>query len=136
MLAKILDIGLDPPDSKKIFYQPIVFNSSAKNSFFLELFSRTMWLLSRTRREMKVSTIEDYPKLMRALKKQVKMVLNKRPLNFKELTTDMTNLNFDAVLKKWQVSSNNLQFIQFIPSIGRPSWLRSSRSTSLVDLRS
>ncbi|XP_072384883.1 engulfment and cell motility protein 2-like [Diabrotica undecimpunctata] len=102
MLAKILDIGLDPPDSKKIFYQPIVFNSSAKNSFFLELFSRTMWLLSRTRREMKVSTIEDYPKLMRALKKQVKMVLNKRPLNFKELTTDMTNLNFDAVLKKWQ----------------------------------
>lgn len=63
MLAKILHIGKDPPDSRSVFYQPIVFNCSSRLPFFLELFSRTMWLLSRTRREMKVSTIEDYPKV-------------------------------------------------------------------------
>lgn len=102
LLAHLLDIGLDPPDSKSVFYQPIVFNTSPKNPFFLELFSRSMWLLSRTRREMKVSTIEDYPKLMRALRKQIKMVLNNRPLNFKNLTNDMTQLNYAAVLKQWQ----------------------------------
>ncbi|XP_057658530.1 engulfment and cell motility protein 1-like [Diorhabda carinulata] len=102
LLAHLLDIGLDPPDSKSLFYQPIVFNTSPKNPFFFELFSRSMWLLSRTRREMKVSTIEDYPKLMRALKKQIKMVLDKRPLNFKNLTNYMTELNYGEVLKQWQ----------------------------------
>lgn len=63
MLGKILHIGKDPPDSRSVFYQPIVFNCSSRLPFLLELFSRTMWLLSRTRREMKVSTIEDYPKV-------------------------------------------------------------------------
>ncbi|KAG5885731.1 hypothetical protein JTB14_000653 [Gonioctena quinquepunctata] len=62
MLARMLHIGMDPPDSRSVFYQPIVFNTSPREPFFLELFSRTMWLLSKTRREMKVSTIEDYPK--------------------------------------------------------------------------
>lgn len=102
ILADVLDIGKERPNSKSVFYQPIVFNTSPKMPFFLELFSRSMWLLSRTRREMKVSTIEDYPKLMRTLKKQIKMVLKNRPLDFKTLTDHMSEMNFDAVLKHWQ----------------------------------
>lgn len=64
MLSRLLHIGKDPPDSKSVFYQPVVFNCSSRIPFFLELFSRTMWLLSRTRREMKVTTIDDYPKVI------------------------------------------------------------------------
>ncbi|CAH1958931.1 unnamed protein product [Acanthoscelides obtectus] len=64
MLAQLLHIGVDPPDSKSTMYQPIVFNCASRTPFLLELFSRTMWLLSRTRREMKVSTITDYPKVL------------------------------------------------------------------------
>lgn len=63
MLAKLLHIGVDAPDNRSVSYQPIVFNCSSRTPFFLELFSRAMWLLSRTRREMKVSTIDDYPKV-------------------------------------------------------------------------
>ncbi|KAJ8920454.1 hypothetical protein NQ315_005322 [Exocentrus adspersus] len=102
MLAKMLHIGIDPPDSKSVFYQPIVFNCSSRTPFFLELFSRAMWLLSRTRREMKVLTIEDYPKVMNALEKQIKMVLAKRPIDFKVLTSEMTDTTFDVVMQQWQ----------------------------------
>ncbi|CAG9861268.1 unnamed protein product [Phyllotreta striolata] len=106
MLGEILHIGVDPPDGKSVSYQPIVFQTSPKMPFFLELFSRCMWLLSRTRREMKVSTIEDYPKLMRALRKQIKMVLIRRPVNFKSLTNDMSEVTFDAVLRQWQMEKD------------------------------
>ncbi|XP_074033990.1 engulfment and cell motility protein 2 [Leptinotarsa decemlineata] len=102
MLAKLLDIGLDPPDSKSVFYQPIVFNTSPRQPFFLELFSRTMWLLSKTRREMKVSTIEDYSKVMNVLQKQVKIVLTKRPMTIKILTDEIKEINFTTVSEHWQ----------------------------------
>ncbi|XP_018580043.1 engulfment and cell motility protein 1 isoform X2 [Anoplophora glabripennis] len=101
MLAKILHLGMEP-DNRSIFYQPIVFNCSSRTPFFLELFSRAMWLLSRTRREMKVSTIDDYPKVMNALEKQIKMVLEKRPIDFKALTNEMTDITFDVVMQRWK----------------------------------
>lgn len=101
MLAKILHIGLEPEKSNT-FYQPLVFNCSSKQSFFHELFSRTMWLLSKTRREMKVSTISDYQKVMNVLDKQIRIVLQKRPMDFKMLTNEMSHVSFDVVQKCWQ----------------------------------
>lgn len=102
MLTKILHIGLDPPDNKSTLYQPIVFFCSSKTPFLLELFSRTMWLLSRTRREMKASTYADYEKVMYILRKQVKMALKTRPLDFKSLTIEMNNITFQTVQDKIQ----------------------------------
>lgn len=100
ILAKILHIGLDPPDNKSTFYQPLVFFCSSKTPFLLELFSRTMWLLSRTRREMKASSYADYEKVMTVLRKQVKMALKTRPLEFKSLTIEMSNITFQTVQNK------------------------------------
>lgn len=62
MLAKLLHVGKSPEKHGQ-FYLPIVFNVELKQSFFSELFSRTMWLLSKTRREMKASIKEDFPKV-------------------------------------------------------------------------
>lgn len=62
MLAKILHIGIEP-DRVSTCYQPTVFSSSSKTPFLLELFSLTMCLLSRTRKEMKAFTINDYEKV-------------------------------------------------------------------------
>ncbi|KAH1019193.1 hypothetical protein HUJ04_009047 [Dendroctonus ponderosae] len=102
MLASMLHIGLDPPDSKSTFYQPVVFYCSSKTPFFLELFSRTMWLLSRTRREMKASTYADYPKVMHILQKQVRMALKTKPQDFKRLTEEMKSTSFQGVIENAQ----------------------------------
>lgn len=67
MLAKILHIGTEP-DRNSICYQPTVFTGSSKMPFFFELFSRTMWLLSKTRRDMKASTTLDYEKVSYKIK--------------------------------------------------------------------
>nr|CAH7712980.1 unnamed protein product [Callosobruchus chinensis] len=106
MLAKLLHIGVDFPDPKSTMYQPIVFNCSSRAPFLLELFSRSMWLLSRTRREMKVSTITDYPKVMQVLEKQLQMVLSRKPKDFKRLTAYMTETTFEEVLAEWQVEKD------------------------------
>lgn len=62
MLARMLHIGKQP-ERNCTFYQPLVFNVTLKKPFFPELFARTMWLLSKTRREMKASIKEDYSKV-------------------------------------------------------------------------
>lgn len=100
MLTKLLHIGVDTPDNKSTMYQPLVFHCDSKTPFLSELFSRTMWLLSRTRREMKASSFADYEKVMYVLRKQVKMALKTRPQNFKSLTVEMTNITFQTVLDK------------------------------------
>ncbi|CAG9768633.1 unnamed protein product [Ceutorhynchus assimilis] len=102
MLARMLHIGMDPPDSKSTFYQPVVYYCSPKTPFFLELFSRTMWLLSRTRREMKASRYADYEKVMYVLQKQVKLALKNKPMDFKQLTAELTETSFKIVLEKIQ----------------------------------
>lgn len=63
MLANILGIGDPPPRKQTDNYHPIVFDTNVHNNFFLELFSRTMWLLSKTRKEMKARTAEDFFKV-------------------------------------------------------------------------
>ncbi|XP_076258220.1 engulfment and cell motility protein 1-like [Rhynchophorus ferrugineus] len=100
MLADIFDIGAQSPDSKSTFYQPIVFGSSRKLPFFFELFSRSMVLLSQTRRDMKVLTIADYPKMMNILYRQIKTALEAKPLNFTRLNEEMSNTSFHEVLKQ------------------------------------
>lgn len=40
---------------------------------------------------------------MNVLQKQIKMVLEKRPKDFKTLTSEMTETNFKIVLNQWQV---------------------------------
>lgn len=62
LLAKILHIGLEP-DRTSTCYLPPVFTCSSKSPFYFELFSRTMWLLSKTRHEMKASSLQDYDKV-------------------------------------------------------------------------
>ncbi|KAJ8954982.1 hypothetical protein NQ318_000413 [Aromia moschata] len=83
MLAKLLHINVDPPDSKSVSYQPIIFNCSLKNALHFGI-------------------IRPNNVVMHALEKQVKMVLEKRPIDFKELTEEMTEVNFDVVMKQWQ----------------------------------
>ncbi|VEN45658.1 unnamed protein product [Callosobruchus maculatus] len=128
MVAKLLHIGVDSPDPKSTMYQPIVFNCSSKAPFLLELFSRSMWLLSRTRREMKVSTITDYPKVMQVLEKQLQMVLSRRPKDFERLTAYMTEITFEEVLAKWQeekdqefvdLQNNNASIIELKESLSK-----------------
>ncbi|RZC35349.1 engulfment and cell motility protein 1-like, partial [Asbolus verrucosus] len=101
MLAKLLHVGMDP-DRSSTCYQPTIFNCSSKTPFFWELFSRTMWLLSKTRREMKASTILDYEKVIHVLTKQVKLVLEEKPLDFKTLTERMVETNYEKVVEIWQ----------------------------------
>lgn len=63
MLAKVLRIGKEP-DKYGQNYQPIMFNTEFKYDFFPELFCRVMWLLSKTRREMRACTYDDYDKVI------------------------------------------------------------------------
>lgn len=51
---------------------------------------------------MKVSTISDYQKVMNVLDKQIRIVLQKRPMDFKMLTNEMSHVSFDVVQKCWQ----------------------------------
>nr|CAI5827497.1 unnamed protein product [Callosobruchus analis] len=128
MLAKLLHIGVDIPDPRSRLYQPIVFNCSPKIPFLLELFSRSMWLLSRTRREMKISTITDYPKVMQVLEKQLQMVLSRKPKDFERLTEYMTEITFEEVVAKWQeekdkefvdLMNNNASIIELKESLSK-----------------
>lgn len=86
MLAKLLHIG-KPPDKNSQFFHPLVFNVNLRYPFLPELFSRTMWLLSKTRREMKASRREDYPKASQFI--NTERVTNFCALGFK--STPKTN---------------------------------------------
>ncbi|KAF2881598.1 hypothetical protein ILUMI_24573 [Ignelater luminosus] len=101
LLGKIMHIGLDPYKAGKS-YHPLIFNSNLKFPFFLELFSRTMWLLSKTRREMKAWTLDDYSKILVVLEKQIQMVLEKKPRDYNALTSEMMKITYDEVDKQWQ----------------------------------
>ncbi|KAJ3667147.1 hypothetical protein Zmor_002549 [Zophobas morio] len=101
MLAKILHVGMDP-DRSSACYQPTIFTCSSKTPFFFELFSRTMWLLSKTRREMKASTIHDYDKVVYVLSKQVKLVLDEKPMDLKKLTEKFAQISYQTVMEIWQ----------------------------------
>ncbi|KRT80622.1 hypothetical protein AMK59_5883, partial [Oryctes borbonicus] len=103
MLAKLLAIGDPPPKKQSNNYHPIVFDTNVHNNFFLELFSRTMWLLSKTRKEMKAKTSEDFDKVMYVLDRQVSMVLQKKPLNLKQLLEFMKETNYQAVSKQLDI---------------------------------
>lgn len=119
MLGKLLHIGVETPESKSTFYQPVVFFSSGRKPFFFELFSRTMWLLSQTRREMKASTITDYPKVMYILEKQIQIALETRPIDFQKLTDALSNISFQIVIEKIQnvKEANLIHMIEYHPCI-------------------
>ncbi|KAK9693540.1 PH domain [Popillia japonica] len=97
MLANILGIGDPPPRKQTDNYHPIVFDTNVHNNFFLELFSRTMWLLSKTRKEMKARTAEDFFKVIYVLERQVMMVLEKKPLNLKQVLEHMKGINYKMI---------------------------------------
>ncbi|KAK5649209.1 hypothetical protein RI129_000238 [Pyrocoelia pectoralis] len=101
MLANILHIGMEPTRSGDV-YHPLVFNTSLKLPFFLELFSRTMWLLSKTRKEMRAWSYDDYSKVLLVLEKQVKMALSEKPMDYASLTTKMMMVTYEEVDKQWQ----------------------------------
>ncbi|XP_045468623.1 engulfment and cell motility protein 2-like [Harmonia axyridis] len=103
LLANVLQIGKEPETNKtKCTFQPTIFNATTKTPFFYELFSRTIWILSKTKNEMQGCSVPEYPKLMRVVEKQVKMVLEKRPGSFKKLTNIMLKTNYEAVKQRWQ----------------------------------
>ncbi|KAL3276977.1 hypothetical protein HHI36_012339 [Cryptolaemus montrouzieri] len=107
-LANILRIGQEPESSKgKYTFQPTIFNSTTKTPFFYELFSRTIWILSKTKNEMQGCPVPEYNKLMKVIEKQIKMVLEKRPGSFKKLTNIMLKTNYEAVKQKWQEEAND-----------------------------
>ncbi|KAF5298682.1 hypothetical protein FQR65_LT09662 [Abscondita terminalis] len=89
-------------------YGPGIYLSSEKvtrllaNILHIELFSRTMWLLSKTRREMRAWTLEDYSKIFLVLEKQIKMALDKKPLDYMSLTMEMMEVTYDEIDKQWQ----------------------------------
>ena len=62
ILSKILQIG-SPPNKSSENYHPLIFNTDITSDFFVELFCRTMWLLSKTRKEMKAQVTEDFGKV-------------------------------------------------------------------------
>lgn len=72
----------------------MVFNNTTKHEFFPELFCLTMWLLSKTRREMKVSTYEDYDKVLLIVSKQMSIVLSKQPKDYSTLLEIMKTINY------------------------------------------
>ncbi|XP_044756382.1 engulfment and cell motility protein 2-like [Coccinella septempunctata] len=105
ILANVLQIGKELEVNRaKCTFQPTIFYSTTtiKTPFFYELFSRTIWILSKTKNEMQGCPVPEYPKLMKVLEKQVKMVLEKRPGSFKKLTNIMLKTNYEAVKQKWQ----------------------------------
>ncbi|XP_050295202.1 engulfment and cell motility protein 1-like [Anthonomus grandis grandis] len=104
MLAEMFHIGNATPCEHSTFYQPLVFYCPARTPFLLEIFSHCMWLLSRTRREMKVATGVDYEKVMYILKKQVKSALNTKPKNFKSLAAELSNTTFKSVMENKRIS--------------------------------
>ncbi|KAK9874709.1 hypothetical protein WA026_005528 [Henosepilachna vigintioctopunctata] len=107
ILANVLQIGKEPDNSKvKYTFQPTVFNATTRIPFFYELFSRTIWLLSKTKNEMKSCPVPEYHKLMKVIEKQIIMVLEHRPGTFKKLTSLMMKTNYNAVMQKWQEEAN------------------------------
>ncbi|KAK4880933.1 hypothetical protein RN001_004252 [Aquatica leii] len=101
LLANILHIGMEPTKQGRS-YHPLVFNASLKLPFFLELFSRTMWLLSKTRREMRAWTFDDYMKIFLVLEKQIKMALDRKPLDYTSLTKELMTVTYEEIDKQWQ----------------------------------
>lgn len=60
---------------------------------------------------------------MNALEKQIKMVLEKRPIDFKALTNEMTDVTFDVVMQQWKVcqkvqTSSTVNFCMLINASG------------------
>ncbi|XP_022905919.1 engulfment and cell motility protein 1-like [Onthophagus taurus] len=96
MLASILRIG-SKIDKKREDFQPLVFNTSLKQGFFLELFCRTMWLLSKTRREMQAHVADDFDKVLNILELQVRRTLEWKPLTLAELLKQMKTLSYNVV---------------------------------------
>ncbi|KAB0800298.1 hypothetical protein PPYR_06038 [Photinus pyralis] len=106
LLANILHIGMEPTRSGDS-YHPLVFNTSLKFPFFLELFSRSMWLLSKTRKEMRAWSYDDYSKVLLVLEKQVKMALAEKPMDYASLTAEMMKVTYEEVDKQWQHEKQN-----------------------------
>ncbi|CAH0553394.1 unnamed protein product [Brassicogethes aeneus] len=104
MLCHLLHVGKNP-DKSETTYQPLVYCSN-KSPFFMELFCRTLSLLSRTRREMKATSLADYTKVMRVVNEQIRMVLETKPMNFKELHNAVTNSSVIQVFKHWENKEN------------------------------
>lgn len=102
-MARILRIGKEP-EKNITNYQPLVFHPTSKHEFFPELFSRTMWLLSKTRREMQVSSYEDFDKVMRILSKQIRMVFQEKPKEYTTLLELMKKINYKRVAHEIEVS--------------------------------
>ncbi|XP_019871434.2 engulfment and cell motility protein 2 [Aethina tumida] len=101
MLCRLLHIG-KTPDKTSTTYQPLVFSCNMKEPFLLELFSRTMWLLSKTRTEMKGFNESDYEKVLRVVYEQVKIILEKKLDSFAQLTNEMGRINYETVAKIWE----------------------------------
>ncbi|GJQ72561.1 hypothetical protein Trydic_g1232 [Trypoxylus dichotomus] len=113
MLAKILGVGVSPPKKQSDKYHPIIFDTNVHNNFFLELFSRTMWLLSKTRKEMKAKTSDDFEKVMYILERQVSMVLEKKPLNLKQVLELMKEVNY-ATISQQIDDETHLKFVTML----------------------
>lgn len=83
-------------------YQPLMFIAD-KKSFVEELFCRTLWLLSRTRREMRAKTLQDHYKVLPVLECQVYMALKYKPVEYKKLTDVIKSVTYENVSHKWEV---------------------------------
>lgn len=62
MLCDVLHIGKER-DKHCSMVVPILFHPKEKSPFFEELFCRAVWLLAKTRREMKARVDEDHDKV-------------------------------------------------------------------------
>lgn len=62
MLCDVLHIGKER-DKHCSMVIPILFHPKEKSPFFEELFCRAVWLLAKTRREMKARVDEDHDKV-------------------------------------------------------------------------
>lgn len=62
IICKILHVGKEP-EKKCTTYHPLVFVCRENKIFLEELFSRALWLLARTRREMKARILDDHYKV-------------------------------------------------------------------------
>ncbi|XP_054274955.1 engulfment and cell motility protein 1-like [Macrosteles quadrilineatus] len=99
LCTKVLRIGYIP-ERDETAYCPLVFLTASP--FLEELFSKTVNLMHKTKREMKAKNASDLEKVFQVLQRQLLKALETQPVTFDQLDSVLSTLSYWAVRNQWQ----------------------------------
>ncbi|XP_054276503.1 engulfment and cell motility protein 1-like [Macrosteles quadrilineatus] len=98
-VPEVLRIGYIP-ERDETAYCPLVFLTASP--FLEELFSKTVNLMHKTKREMKAKNASDLEKVFQVLQRQLLKALETQPVTFDQLDSVLSTLSYWAVRNQWQ----------------------------------